>query len=240
MTTLDKIKSNRRNAMRSTGPKTKMGKAISSKNALRHGLLSRAALLPDEDPEAFADLQRGIEADLDPAGEIECRLVDRVTMAIWRLARAQRVEASVFAHRMADQRAHLAASDARSCESYVLTEVLRSRTGRSRIPNVVNPALNALRPQAPNGTAKCSVVLSSPMQKAATRSQSCLDTRRLTNGVCRGPSTNSSVCRPLGRVKLSVCQRFSTSTSARTKSRSVVPVPYRRFQLAPECETNPT
>ena len=67
MTTLDKIKSNRRNAMRSTGPKTKMGKAISSKNALRHGLLSRAALLPDEDPEAFADLQRGIEADLDPA-----------------------------------------------------------------------------------------------------------------------------------------------------------------------------
>ena len=124
MTTLDKIKSNRRNAMRSTGPKTKMGKAISSKNALRHGLLSRAALLPDEDPEAFADLQRGIEADLDPAGEIECRLVDRVTMAIWRLARAQRVEASVFAHRMADQRAHLAASDARSCESYVLTEVL--------------------------------------------------------------------------------------------------------------------
>ena len=124
MTTLAKIKSNRRNAMRSTGPKTKMGKAISSKNALRHGLLSRAALLPDEDPEAFADLQRGIEADLDPAGEIECRLVDRVTMAIWRLARAQRVEASVFAHRMADQRAHLAASDARSCESYVLTEVL--------------------------------------------------------------------------------------------------------------------
>lgn len=123
MATLAKIEANRHNAQRSTGPQTKRGKATSSKNALRHGLLSRAALLPDEDPELFADLQHGIEADLAPVGEIEWMLVGQITMAIWRLARAQRVEASVFAHRMADQQAQLATRDASSCERNVMGEI---------------------------------------------------------------------------------------------------------------------
>lgn len=42
MTSQRKIESNRRNAKRSTGPKTSGGKTISSRNALKHGLASAA------------------------------------------------------------------------------------------------------------------------------------------------------------------------------------------------------
>ena len=54
MATLAKIEANRRNAKRSTGPKTVSGKVASSKNAMRHGLLSREIVLPDESAEDFA------------------------------------------------------------------------------------------------------------------------------------------------------------------------------------------
>ncbi len=40
---------NRRNGRLSRGRKTPGGKAVSAKNALKHGLLSREVLLPDED-----------------------------------------------------------------------------------------------------------------------------------------------------------------------------------------------
>jgi len=48
MASKKKIAANRRNAKKSTGPKTPEGKAVSAQNATRHGLLSRRAVLPDE------------------------------------------------------------------------------------------------------------------------------------------------------------------------------------------------
>jgi hypothetical protein len=44
------IAANRRNAQRSTGPRTPEGKAAVRLNALSHGLSARAVLLPGEDP----------------------------------------------------------------------------------------------------------------------------------------------------------------------------------------------
>ena len=54
MATKKQIAANRKNAKKSTGPKTAKGKARSSRNALKHGLLSRQVVLADEDGEAFA------------------------------------------------------------------------------------------------------------------------------------------------------------------------------------------
>ena len=62
---------NRRNAGHSYGPNTAEGKAASSKNSLKHGLLSRSVLLPDEDAEAFAQLGERLMAALNPVGELE-------------------------------------------------------------------------------------------------------------------------------------------------------------------------
>ena len=47
MTTALKIAANRRNAKRSTGPRTEAGKAISRRNALTHGLTSAKLVLID-------------------------------------------------------------------------------------------------------------------------------------------------------------------------------------------------
>jgi hypothetical protein len=45
-TSTKQVEANRRNARRSTGPRTRTGRAVSCRNALRHGLLSTLAVLP--------------------------------------------------------------------------------------------------------------------------------------------------------------------------------------------------
>jgi hypothetical protein len=96
MTSERKAKANRRNALKSTGPRTPEGKAAVRLNALGHGLLSREVLLPGEDPEALRELGESLRAELQPVGELENLLVDRIVAAGWRLRRLGRVEAGIF------------------------------------------------------------------------------------------------------------------------------------------------
>jgi hypothetical protein len=53
MTSEKQAEANRRNALKSTGPKTPEGKNAVRLNALKHGLLSQEILLPGEDEEAL-------------------------------------------------------------------------------------------------------------------------------------------------------------------------------------------
>ena len=53
MTSQAKIQANRRNAEKSTGPKTEEGKAVVSRNAVTHGLTSRYDVLSCEDPAEY-------------------------------------------------------------------------------------------------------------------------------------------------------------------------------------------
>lgn len=92
-TTSPRLTANRRNAMRSTGPSTCDGKRRSSKNATRHGLLSRSVLLNDEDPAEFDDFERRFRRALRPVGGLEQMLAARVIASAWRLRRFERVEA---------------------------------------------------------------------------------------------------------------------------------------------------
>ena len=71
MTTKRQILANRRNAKRSTGPKTAEGKRRCSQNAISHGLLSRETLLDGEDPEVFAAVWDQLLGELQPEGELE-------------------------------------------------------------------------------------------------------------------------------------------------------------------------
>ena len=96
MTSEKQAKANRKNALKSTGPKTPEGKAAVRLNALKHGLLSRETLLPGEDEEALRELDEYLRAELQPVGELENLLVDRVVAAYWRLRRLGRVEAGIF------------------------------------------------------------------------------------------------------------------------------------------------
>ena len=72
------FEANLTNALKSTGPRSEAGRAISSRNALAHGLTSRQALLPGEDAQRFAELKGAIFGNLKPDGVIEIELVERV------------------------------------------------------------------------------------------------------------------------------------------------------------------
>jgi hypothetical protein len=87
---------NRRNGRLSGGRKTPGGKAVSAKNALKHGLLSREVLLTDEDAGAFAQLGRRLGEALDPVGELELVLTERIIRLVWRLRRVDKIEAGIL------------------------------------------------------------------------------------------------------------------------------------------------
>ncbi len=94
-----KIEANRQNACKSTGPRSPRGKARSSRNAVKHGLLAGRIVLadhPDEDPREFAALLDGLLGDYQPRGMIEKMMVERLAVSFWRLRRAYRFEAEAI------------------------------------------------------------------------------------------------------------------------------------------------
>jgi hypothetical protein len=96
MATAKQRTANRQNARKSTGPKTPKGKAVVALNAIKHGLLSRQVLLADEDEAALVELGKRLRVHLQPVGEFEVLLVDRIVTAAWRLRRVLAIETSLF------------------------------------------------------------------------------------------------------------------------------------------------
>ena len=96
MTSLRQIESNRRNALRSTGPKTDNGKQRSSQNAVRHGLTAETVIEPLEDPEDYKAFEQAITADYDAETVVERELVLRLASLLWRLRRSTLIETGLF------------------------------------------------------------------------------------------------------------------------------------------------
>jgi len=111
------IAANRANALHSTGPKTPEGKAAVRHNALRHGVLARDVVLPEEDLDAFEDLLNQVRAELSPVGRIEELLVDRIVNIMWRLGRSARMETALFDWRVREFKVSKLAAQVRSHES---------------------------------------------------------------------------------------------------------------------------
>jgi hypothetical protein len=99
-----KLAANQNNAKLSTGPRTDEGKQTSSRNATRHGLTSKAALLPWEDRAEYEALHAAFRKDHRPASEFETELLRAMADAWWRLQRAHRVETEFLIEREADIR----------------------------------------------------------------------------------------------------------------------------------------
>src|SRR5690348_7105531 len=95
MATEAQVAANRRNAGRSTGPRTAAGKALVSQNALSHGLTAEQIVLFDERAEDLARFRAELRRALDPADEMEEQLAERITLCAWRLRRAARLEAGL-------------------------------------------------------------------------------------------------------------------------------------------------
>lgn len=99
--TAKKIEANRRNAQKSTGPKTADGKAVSKLNALKHGLLAQTVVVRghklQESNHEFKKLCQEFYADLNPVGPLEEMLLGQIVTASWRLRRARTAESGEIA-----------------------------------------------------------------------------------------------------------------------------------------------
>jgi len=80
----------------STGPRTPDGKARTSRNALKHGLLSGQILLSHEDADELDALRETLCADLRPVGALEELLVERIVSSAWLQRRALRAETALM------------------------------------------------------------------------------------------------------------------------------------------------
>ena len=76
------------NALKSTGPKTEAGKAISSQNGTTHGLSARFSVQSWESAEAYSDLQQGFESKFPPHNCVEKELLDSMVQSRWLARRA--------------------------------------------------------------------------------------------------------------------------------------------------------
>jgi hypothetical protein len=96
-----RAEASRKNGAKSKGPKSPEGKARASRNALKHGLCAeKHVVVEGESAEAFAAFEAALVADLAPDGALQTLLAGRITRAAWRLERAERIEAELFARQM--------------------------------------------------------------------------------------------------------------------------------------------
>jgi hypothetical protein len=112
MTSFRQMETNRRNALRSTGPKPHNGKRQSRRNALRHGLTAETVIEGLEDTEDYRAFEAAIISDYDAETAVERELVLRLASLLWRMRRAISIETDLLtiqAEILRDRRNELAA-----------------------------------------------------------------------------------------------------------------------------------
>lgn len=97
MATQKQIEANRRNALRSTGPRTLEGKLRSRANSFTHGMTGAIHVpLPHENPADYHEMRAGLIESYAPANIQEQMLIDMICAAWVRLQRAARWETELL------------------------------------------------------------------------------------------------------------------------------------------------
>jgi hypothetical protein len=92
-----RLRANRENAKKSTGPRTKEGKQRSWLNARRHSILAQVIHLPKEDMAAYNKFTSDYVASLASAGTVEIQLAHACADIQFRLHRIAAAEHNLFA-----------------------------------------------------------------------------------------------------------------------------------------------
>ena len=142
------LEANRRNAQKSTGPKTPEGKIRATLNAWRHGLTGQVAVLPQEDRQAFETFCSAIRKAYKPEGPLELQIAQSIAEDEWRLNRARAIENNVLAlgHHTLDAemncentQIHAAMTTARTFwrnpEKFALLSIYEQRISRKLLRN---------------------------------------------------------------------------------------------------------
>ena len=93
-----KTRANRENAQKSTGPRSNIGRAASSRNAVQHGLFAEDLTqhFSDEQIERYRCFVEGIVTDLHPVGDLELHLAQRVADIQFRLEMLRTAELKIY------------------------------------------------------------------------------------------------------------------------------------------------
>ena len=122
-----KIESNRRNASKSTGPRTQVGKRMVARNALKHGFFSKCLLIPHsdgkEDPTEYQDLYAALHQHYQPFDFLEELWVEKIAVWSWRLRRLVRCESGQIARALAEHSHEIKQSSAGDSTELELPEL---------------------------------------------------------------------------------------------------------------------
>jgi hypothetical protein len=94
------IEANRRNAQRSTGPRTAEGKEQSRRNGLKHGLSGAGIVLAPEDADAVERRNEALQAELNPRTTLGEALVRKIATLSIRMERSATQETAAIARRV--------------------------------------------------------------------------------------------------------------------------------------------
>ncbi len=97
------IEASRLNGAKSRGPVTSEGKAISSRNSLKHGIRAATTVIQGENAAAFDEILADLYAEFEPATITEESLIRTMAAAIWRQGRTIRVEQSILNMQMRNE-----------------------------------------------------------------------------------------------------------------------------------------
>ena len=100
MATEKQIEANRRNAAKSTGPRSAEGKAASRMNALKSGVYAEAEIVAGEDPAALETMTAEYIQRFHPTTPEQRHYVDTLIRDDWRLRRLARAESQLWEYTM--------------------------------------------------------------------------------------------------------------------------------------------
>src|SRR5689334_955529 len=129
-TAAERAEISRQNGRKSHGPTSIHGKSRSKMNAIKHGMTARVPVLPGEDPETFHHHVEGIVDSLAPRNALELALAEQAALSLWKIERAERVEAARVTASLQAARGHAEAH--RQEELYALGRWLVANTVKDK------------------------------------------------------------------------------------------------------------
>jgi hypothetical protein len=96
MATIYQIDANRRNARKSTGPRTPQGKAGSSMNALKSGIDAKSEIISGENIKSFTALTQEYIGRFNPLSPEERHYLDVMIRADWQIRRLSKADAQIW------------------------------------------------------------------------------------------------------------------------------------------------
>ena len=98
------IDANRRNAQKSTGPKTKEGKAKSSMNSIKYGIYSDKFLIKNEKKEDFDEYSNGFINWLNPTNPVLLDMASQIIASGWFAKRYMIVESTILNTKIVEEK----------------------------------------------------------------------------------------------------------------------------------------